>query len=801
MSLGRQHTLVRCAMTSLFVLFVAMAASGIAESAETPLAAQSLSLADIAAMLEAVDKGEWDVRQRLPEGERYEEHGFEVDAAENTLLRAGRVDTSAPADLVEYFEAADLEITIRNILNQLAVTIGAIAARARQLDEDLDRLASDSAKSIAWLATARRREAPAALLATIETIPTRSDELARQIKSQRDRLLQILDRAQRLRREAETTRAEVSERRAAIATHLRTASDVPIWRISATPGEIDRSFQVARTRAERMLDYVRQHAPIVLGIAVVAFGLCYAVMFATRRQLAHDDETDPFGRRAKRLFDAPIAAALLMSLLALLWFGPVGPIAYYDVLASLLPIPAVMLARVMFGERLRATLYTLAAVLISLTWLGPVVEPLPLASRLLLIAQCIAVAAAIGWDLRRENLASTFPAVSPAVVRWAGIATIALLVIAVALSIVGAIGAARLLRNLGLVSLGLALILSVAMHLLYGLIVALTETGAGRKLRIFRGGAQAAHRFVRRALITLASAVWVVAMAQALGLLDSVLRLGDRIVTAEIRLGAAHVELRGIFVGLAVLVATYLVVRIVRFVLEVELLPRVRLKQGIAFAISAVVRYVLLTRRRAACGGRNGYRLDQSDPAGGCARRGNRPWIAGRREQFRVRLDPARRAPHQCGRQRTDRRRPRRRARDRRALDHHIHGPGRGSHRTERRAHLEIGDQLDANRPQAEGRDRRERCARRGSRIGHAGAGGHRVHDRRRRRRSGAARVAHGIPGQFARLSTARLGRRHRPCACRAKRASHRDRAQVPGCHDAGGVVQALAGNYERSRS
>ena len=270
-------------MTSLFVLSMGMSACGIAESAETSVAskdapdtqdamalpAQSLSLADIAAMLEAVDKSEREMRQRLAESARDEEQASEVDAAAGMLLRLRRVDANAPADLVEYFEAADLDIALRNILNRLASTIDATAARATQLDEDLDRLASDSAKSTAWLATARRRQAPAALLAAIEMVPNRSDELAREIKAERDRLLRILDRAQALRRAAETSQAEVAERRAAIATHLRTASDQPIWRTSATPGEIDRSLQAARSRAERMLDHLRQHAPVILAIATL----------------------------------------------------------------------------------------------------------------------------------------------------------------------------------------------------------------------------------------------------------------------------------------------------------------------------------------------------------------------------------------------------------------------------------------------------------------------------------------------------------------------------------------------------
>ena len=279
--------MTRRAMTSLFVLSMGMAACGVAEPAETSVAskgapdtqdatalsARSLSLADIAAMLEAVDKSEREMRQRLAESVRDEEPATEVDVAAGMLMRARRVDANAPADLVEYFEAADLDIALRNILNRLVSTIDAIAPRAKQLDEDLDRLASDSAKSTAWLATARRRQAPAALLAAIDMVPNRGEELAREIKAERDRLLQILDRAQGLRRAAEISQAEVAERRAAIATHLRTASDQPIWRTGATPNEIDRSLQAARSRSERMLDHLREHAPVILAIALLAFAL------------------------------------------------------------------------------------------------------------------------------------------------------------------------------------------------------------------------------------------------------------------------------------------------------------------------------------------------------------------------------------------------------------------------------------------------------------------------------------------------------------------------------------------------
>jgi hypothetical protein len=94
---------------------------------------------------------------------------------------------------------------------------------------------------------------------------------------------------------------------------------------------------------------VRDHAARLLAIAVVAFGLTYWLIVATREPLAAQADTDPYVRRACHLFQVPAVAALAASLAAVIGLGPQGPFSYYRILWALLPIPGVLLARAVVG--------------------------------------------------------------------------------------------------------------------------------------------------------------------------------------------------------------------------------------------------------------------------------------------------------------------------------------------------------------------------------------------------------------------------------------------------------------------
>jgi small-conductance mechanosensitive channel len=255
----------------------------------------------------------------------------------------------------------------------------------------------------------------------------------------------------------------------------------------------------------------------------------------------------------------------------------------------------VLLARAVFGPGVSLSLYALAAAAIAQELIVPILEPLPIASRLILIAQCGGLAVALGLDLKRGRFASAFPGLPAASVRWVIAAIIGVLVLAVLATIVGQIGAARVMRSVVLGALDLLLVLAVAAGLLFGIFLALMHTSAGQSLRIVREYQNDLGRFSRNALLLLAGVAWISGVVFLLGFGDDASRLGGALHNAEIKIGSISIQMVAVWAGLAVILVTILVVKVVSPLLEVEVLPRFTRKQGLPFAVATVSRYVIVT--------------------------------------------------------------------------------------------------------------------------------------------------------------------------------------------------------------
>jgi hypothetical protein len=113
---------------------------------------------------------------------------------------------------------------------------------------------------------------------------------------------------------------------------------------------------------------------------------------------------------------------------------------------------------------------------ISQALLGGLVDPLPLARRLLVIAHCVALAVGLGMDLCRGRFEQSFPELPATLVRWVVAGIIILLTAAVLATVAGDLGAALVLRNLVLG--GRPLLISRVAGQIYGLTLALMHTRA-----------------------------------------------------------------------------------------------------------------------------------------------------------------------------------------------------------------------------------------------------------------------------------------------------------------------------------
>ena len=172
-----------------------------AEAAQaTAVPGPSLSVAEILTATEAIEVSEQRIQRRLAAGMQIDALAVEIEAVERDFPKADRFLADASVDMLQFYDLLDLATAARGSDRRLTAATEALAARAKALDADLDQLARHDAQSAAWLEAARARNAPTAVLERVEAIPRRSDALARQLRAARDQVLQVLDRATRLRR-------------------------------------------------------------------------------------------------------------------------------------------------------------------------------------------------------------------------------------------------------------------------------------------------------------------------------------------------------------------------------------------------------------------------------------------------------------------------------------------------------------------------------------------------------------------------------------------------------------------------
>jgi potassium efflux system protein len=552
------------------------------------------SLAEILSAAGVHDATTLAIRSRLQDDARIDALAAKVGETRKAFTQARDDAGNSAADKAGLYGLADLRLVIRRNNDRIGLAVDELTAKAKALDADLDQLASSERKWRALLDAARERQAPPELLAKFQSIPPSDAALALVVRAHRDHILDVLDRTTSLRDEMSAMAAELDVRGAKMMSEIQKARDVPIWQVQPRPEELDRVQAVAATGVHRGLHYLRTHALALLVIGALAFGLSYGLITLSRGRIARDAETDPFARRTVELFRLPGVAASVVTLLALILHAPAAPLIFYDLLWSLLPIPTAMLARTLLGPGTTLSLYTLAATVMSVSLLGAL-DLLPLTSRLLVMIQCLALAAALGLDLRRGGIERAFPTLAPTTLRRLVVMAIALLALGIAANIFGYLGASRTLRNGVLGTLGFAMVLAVTRYLVYGLILALMQTRMARRLRIVRFQSYAVQRAANRLLGWTAVLMWLASVLFAFGFGVDVIELSRLLGKAHLSVGSATLSMENIFAGLLVLVATYALAKLVRLLLEVEVMPRFNLKTGVPFAVSTLTRYLLVT--------------------------------------------------------------------------------------------------------------------------------------------------------------------------------------------------------------
>jgi len=371
----------------------------------------------------------------------------------------------------------------------------------------------------------------------------------------------------------------------------------PIWVAIAQSRKRDlvvaREIDAFREDLEGVRDYVADqldrvliHALIVI---VAVFVLRYLKGVASR--WPEDDERI---REAAAVLARPFSGALLVAYSLSRLVYPEASFLFLSLLGLLGLIPLVRLLPLVLPRSEHGFVYALVAIYI-VDIARELITPLVTLERLVFMLEMIATAIILARSLRsaRVERQPVRPKLSPfvgAVVRLA----IALLLVAAAADAIGRTAFALVIGEGVMLSVFVAVLLYGVYRVIDGVVEVLLRSPVASRLNMVRGHrAKIARRFLRVVRATLV-VVWMVVSAVGLAVWDWTVETVTSALSSEMAVGDLVFSPGAVVTFLLVFTIALYFSRLLRFVLEQDVLPRMRLPRGVPYAITATLHYGIL---------------------------------------------------------------------------------------------------------------------------------------------------------------------------------------------------------------
>ena len=485
----------------------------------------------------------------------------------------------------------------RTLADTLAFPQQTLATRISQINDDDSKLSEMGGKWKATRAAAKASAAPGDLLARIDAVSAAIAQASKAIESLRTQIWSAQSKvaSQDARIQAELT--AIKKAQAAAASALFVRDSAPIWGLSGAPGTQPggqaASAPLLTPEIADLRTYVGEKLPTAL-LHLLIFNGFALVLFWVRRQVSARAADDPIVQHSAEVFQVPIAMAAVLALLLSPWFYPLAPRLFHAGLGAAALIPAVIILRRLIEPSLFPILY--AMVLAYFTdQLRSVLTNEPLAARAVFLVEILAAIFFLLWLLRSKRLAHAKEDLLERTVRaYAWVACVFFGLAAIA----NVLGYTKLSSQVGMAMLGssyLAVILYAAVRVTDGL------TLAALRIRPFSllGMVQRHYLLIaQRVSIILRWVAFLYWLWESTVIFtqtpDFIHLMVWPFLTYTIQYGSIDLSLWPLLLFGVTIWATVQVSRLIRFILEEEIYPNLRLASGIPYAISNMVHYTVL---------------------------------------------------------------------------------------------------------------------------------------------------------------------------------------------------------------
>jgi len=344
-----------------------------------------------------------------------------------------------------------------------------------------------------------------------------------------------------------------------------------------------------------ILAYLSQN-PDRVTAHVLLFLILTAILFYTRTRLHawyKADETP--SADALNLFTYPVATAAFVALLFSRAMYPGAPLAMVDLMRGLMALPLLALLATALDKRRRVGAYALVAVYVIDSITDSIASE-PLAGRLLqlLVATLgllTLVRAEFGTRTSVDRMRRTWHLASRLVIRAAAAA----LVTGIIANFAGAVSLAYLLTDATLKVLYVGLGIFVAALLARGLLDVLLRSPLTSAFRGLRSSGDLIRKRFNRILDIAGILLWLLAALKIFGILDPISDALWAVIDQDFAIGNFQISVSDLLAFVIALYLGVLISRFLRFVLQQDVYPRMRLPRGVPSTINMMVNYGVIT--------------------------------------------------------------------------------------------------------------------------------------------------------------------------------------------------------------
>jgi small-conductance mechanosensitive channel len=483
-------------------------------------------------------------------------------------------------------------LAARGVLNGWAERLTRLAT---ELERDLGELASRQATWQATRAEARRTAAPSAVLARADATLAAVAAAESAIKARRAEVLQLQERVSQQTAAVDAALGRIARVRAETERPLLVRDGAPLWEMGSaldTLGEVPaRAREWIDADQAALRRFLQEHQGVFPLHVLIWIGLAVGFSLLLRQARKRSGE-DPTLAEAVRIFEFPLSAALLVALFFTPWLYGDPPRLARTMVGLLGLIPVLRIVTALAEPPLRPSFVGLGA-FYALERLDDFAEVVPLFDQLVFIAEMLVGIAFLAWVLSRRR-GGAVAAHLPALFRTLGLGMLGAMALACVLGVIGFVRLGRLLGS-GALSFGyIAMVVYAGFRVAQGLVAYALRTRPLVYLRFLQRHRALIEERARQVLRWLALASWTLAMLGTLGLQGKAAAalgslLGAGVSRGNLSLSVGDVVAFGVTVWLA-----FFVSRLVRFVLEEDVYPRLNLRRGLPYTVSTLLHYAIL---------------------------------------------------------------------------------------------------------------------------------------------------------------------------------------------------------------